>query len=356
MKGLLVKKIVSLLATFIVLLTGTTMANSAETLSVDPIGIMNTLKPAASARGLVFVENVQAGASIGSIRYSHIPVFKSDGSIDPSNYWNWKKCSTWDDSNCPQKAGYTIEGKAILGTCVDSSELGCIENFKVFNSLGEEKKLTYIGKSFSEAIDIPEDLKLGIPRSSSPLVYKDDEGNHFVVRAGLWMSIAGFSEPTYKLDVDVTPVIVTKDASLSAPRVENAVEPRTGLGLVYVSPSPSECISTGVGICYKAIKPKSEDKFSVSVRVPRAVSGWLRGRVSNADFEVRKVNEKSQVIAVNASPVKMPIAGGWVNYAELPAGFIDKVWPSGGYDPNPNSSYFLVADPSAWKAYADAIN
>lgn len=31
---------------------------------------------------------------------------------------------------------------------------------------------------------------------------------------------------------------------------------------------------------------------------------------------------------------------------DLPKGFIDKVWPSGGYDPNPNASYFLIADPS----------
>jgi len=340
------RKVISFFATFFVLLSGATPASSAETLATDPLGIMNTLKPATGARGLVFVENSQAGASIGSIRYSHIPVFKSDGSIEASNYWNWKKCSTWSDPNCPLKTGYTIEGKAILGTCINSAELGCIENFKVFNSFGAGKKLTYVGKSFAAAIDTPEDTKIGMPRSSSPAVYKDDEGNYFIVRAGLWVSISGTSAPTYKFDVDITPVALTNDSSLSAPKVENTVDPRTGLGLVYVSPAPSQCISTSVGICYKAINPKSEFKYSVSIRVPRAVSGWLRGRVSDADFDVQIVNDKSQLITVTAKPVKMPVAGGWVNYSELPAGFIDKVWPSGGYDPNPNSSYFLVADPS----------
>jgi hypothetical protein len=340
------KKIVSLLATVVVLLSGMTSANSAETLATDPLGIMNTLKPATGARGLVFVENPQAGASIGSIRYSHIPVFKSDGSIEASNYWNWKKCSSWSDSNCPIKVGHTIEGKAILGICINGVELGCIENFKIFNSFGAGKKLTYVGKSFAAAIDIPEEPKFGMPRSSSPAIYKDDEGNYFVIRASLWVSISGTSDPTYKLDVDITPVALTNDSSLSAPRVENTVDPRTGLGLVYVTPAPSQCISTGVGICYKAIKPESEYKYSVAIRIPRGVSGWLRGRVSDADFDVQAVNDKSQLITVTAKPVKMPIAGGWVNYSELPAGFIDKVWPSGGYDPNPNSSYFLVADPS----------
>jgi hypothetical protein len=52
------------------------------------------------------------------------------------------------------------------------------------------------------------------------------------------------------------------------------------------------------------------------------------------------------LITVTAKPVTLPIAGGWVNYSELPAGFIEKVWPSGGYDPDPSSSYYLVADPS----------
>jgi hypothetical protein len=340
------KKIVTLISTAVVLLSGISSANSAEILATNPVGIMDTLKPTTGARGLVFVENIQAGASIGSIRYSHIPVFKSDGSIDPSNYWNWKKCSTWSDLSCPIKIGHTIEGKAILGTCINDAELGCIENFKVFNSLGAGKKLTYVGKSFAEAIDIPEEPKFGMPRSSSPAIYMDEEGNYFVVRASVWVSISGTSEPVYKFDVDITPVALTSDSTLSAPKVENAIDPRTGLGLVYVTPAPSQCISTGVGICYKAINPKAEFKYSVSVRVPRAVSGWLRGRVSDAEFDVQIVNDKTQLITVTAKPVKMPIAGGWVSYSELPAGFIDKVWPSGGYDPNPNSAYFLVADPS----------
>lgn len=340
------RKVISLFTTFIVLLSGMTSANSAEIFAKDPLQLMDTLRPETGARGLVFVENVQAKASIGSIRYSHIPVFKSDGSIEPSNYWDWKKCSSWNDPNCPLKIGHTIEGKAILGTCINSTELGCIENFKIFDSLGAEKKLTYIGKSFAEAIDIPEELKFGMPRSSSPPVYKDDEGNYFVIRASLWVSISGTSEPSYKLDVDITPVALTNDSSLLAPTVENTVDPRTGLGLVYVTPAPSECISTGVGICYKAVEPENEYKYSVSLRVPRLISGWLRGRVSNADFDVKAVNNKSKVITVIAKPVKMPIAGGWVNYSELPTGFIDKVWPSGGYDSNPAASYYLVADPS----------
>lgn len=325
---------------------GISSAAGADSIAIDPLQLMEQSRPSTGARGIAFVENISAGSSIGWIRYSHIPVFKADGSIEQSDYWNWKSCQTWTDSSCSQKNGYTIEGKVVLGTCNSEREIGCIENFKVFNSFGAGMKLTYLGKSFSGVIDTPEDLALGIPRSSSPPVYSDSEGNTYIVRGGLWVSVTGTSQPVYKLDVDITPVIKVVDNSLSAPRVVRGVDPRTGLGNVSVNPSPSTCVSTDTGICYKAVSPRSDYKYSVAVRVPRSVSGWLRGRVSEPNFDVQLLNNNSQLLTVTAKSVKMPVAGGWVKYSDLPTGFIESVWPSGGYDPNPSSSYFLVASPS----------
>ena len=339
------KKFVRFFAIVMVAVTATSTSYGAETFASDPLGIMEKSKPGSSARGLVFVENSRGGSSIGYIRYSQIPKFESDGSIT-GKYWDWKKCDSWNDSNCPVREGFALEGRVVLGTCIDAEELGCIDSFKVFNSFGAGKKLTFVGKSFGAAIDIPQALNLGIPRSSSPPVYQDEQGNFFVVRAGLGVNVYPGSQTSLKLDVDITPVVRTNNSSLSAPKVENTNEPRTGLGIVYVSPSPSECVSTDVGICYKAITPETEYKYTVSVRVPRTVSGWLRGRVADANFDVAILNDKSQLITVTAKSVKLPIAGGWVNFKDLPTGFIEKVWPSGGYDPSPSASYFLVADPS----------
>ena len=340
------KKIACLLISFAVLLSGVTVANSADVTDSDPVQIMNKLKPASGARGIVFVENAAAMNPIGLIRYSHIPEFKPDGSIDPSDYWSWKKCANWTDSSCPIKNGFQVEGRVFLGTCLNDQELGCIETFKVFNSFGAGKKLKIIEKSYGSTLDTQQDLSLGIPRSSSPTVYQDDDGNYYVVRAGLYVTIMGNSEPLYKFDSDITPVSRESDPTIKVPSVGNMVDSRTGRGLVYVTESKPGCLAIDVGICYKAKFANVDDKYSLSVRVPRTVSGWLRARVADANFDVQTKNQNSQLISVTAKSVKMPIAGGWVNYSELPTGFIDKVWPSGGYDPNPNSSYYLMADPS----------
>ena len=340
------KKFIIALSVFFTAIFSLTSAIAAESFSVDPIQIMNSTKPAMSARGIVFVENVSAGVSIGWIRYSHIPTFNSDGSIAASDYWDWTKCSSWQDSSCPHKSGFTMEGKVILGTCINAQEIGCIEDFKIFNSFGAGKRLTYLGKSYGNYVDTPEDRTLGIPRSSSPAIYQDEDKNLYVVRAGLYVRINEKEEPTFNLDVDVTPVAKESQPSFGAPVVENQIEPRTGKRNVFVIPSPSECITTDVGVCYRQFAPKSENQYSVSVRVPRNLSGWIRGRVADAKFDVKLLNDKSQVLTVTAAPVKMPIAGGWVNYKDLPEKFIESIWPSGGYDSNPTASYFLVASPS----------
>jgi len=340
------KKITIVIALLLGALTSTSSANGVETTAADPIKIMEKLKPASGARGILFLENAAAMNPIGLIRYSHIPVFKSDGRIEPSDYWDWKKCSSWTDSNCPKKSGFQTEGRLFLGTCLNDVELGCIESFKVFDPSGAGKTLTLVEKSYGSSIDIPEDSKLAIPRSSSPSVYEDENGNFYVVRAGLFVVVTGTQQPIYKFDADITPVTRESDPSIPLPSVINTVDPQTGLGLVNVTSGSPECAAVDVEICYKTKSFKTENKYLLSVRVPKTVSGWLRARVAEAKFDVKSKNVNSQVITVTAKPVKVPIAGGWVKYSELPNGFIEKVWPSGGYDSNPKSSYYLVADPS----------
>jgi hypothetical protein len=327
-------------------LLGTNSAYANDLVANDPLTVMEKMKPSTGAKGIVFLENASPAQSIGWIRYSHIPTFEPDGSIKPENYWDWTKCDKWSDSNCPIKNGYMLDGKVFLGQCIDAVELGCVESFKVAGSIGSEKKLTYVGKSFAQAIDTPQDLGLGIPRSSSPPVYKDDDGNLFVIRAVLTVTLSGPTNSQMKIDVDVTPVIRIIDSTLAAPRAIQFKDFRTGLGVVSAIVGSQKCISVDEGICYRAITPSTENNYSVSVRVPRAVSGWLRGRVADANFDVQLKNENSQLITLTGNPVTMPIAGGWVRNSELPIRFVESVWPSGNYDPNPNASLLFLGDAS----------
>lgn len=323
-----------------------TLAIADSNYAVDPVGIIAKSDPRTAARGVVFAESIDAGVTIGWIRYSHIPVFNSDGSIDPDKYWDWKVCNSWQDKSCPQKDGFTTEGKVVLGKCSAQLEIGCVEDFTLTDNAGSNINLVYVGPAYRNVDDIPEVSSIGIPRSSSPLIYRDSTDQLYIVRAGLWVSMTGQKNIAYRFSVDVTQVVAESDNSLTAPVVRRRVDESSGKGIVNVEPSPSRCVSVDTGICYRPLVLDQNKRFGVKVRVPRAVSGWLHGRVADATFHVEKVTSKSQVIVVDGGPAQVPIAGGWVNYKDLPKNFIENLWPSGGYDTNPNSSYLLVPDPT----------
>lgn len=340
------KKSNKLISLAITLSLSATNAFATSELAIDPVQVLEGEKPSGGARGMLFIENVDAGVSVGWIRYSHTPRFGTDGSVKPSDYWNWTLCKSWDDSSCPNRAGYTLEGKVILGSCTKVEEIGCVKDFRVIGSDGVEKKIKYEGPSYSGVQDIPESKAFLVPRSSSPQIYSDDEGQLYVVRAGIWVNRTGKNSGTDKLDVDVTPVIKTVDPILTAPVAQRTIDQGSKLNTVVVIPSPSNCVSIDIGICYKAIKMSKEFKFGVEVRVPRSISGWLRGRVSQPKFDTEIINSDSLLISVEASPAVMPVAGGWVKYSELPSNFLQNLYPTAMYETNPDAAYFLVGSPS----------
>ena len=340
------KKSLKLFVLIVGIVTAGSNSYAAEMYTADPIKVMNDTRPTVGARGMVFVENSDPGATLGMIRYSHTPTFSSSGSISEADYWDWYMCTSWTDSSCPVKKGFTLEGKVILGSCLNTAELGCIEKLRVIDEDGIERQISLVGPAFSAVKDIPESTSLGIPRSSSPQLFTDEKGQLYLVRVSLSFHIDGTQGSSLKLDVDISPVAKVSDSSLPTPQVVREVIPRTQKGNVLIVPSTTECLATDTGICYKGLLMSQKIKLGADVRVPNQVSGWLRGRVSNPEFSASVFNSTSQIIKVLANPAVMPVAGGWVTMSQLPNNFLDTLYPSGGYDSNPNFAYFLVGSPS----------
>ena len=88
------KKVLLTLFAFLLLLPVSGKALAADAPSKTPAQIFESSSSEIGARGIFFQENFSGMDSIGYIRYSHIPKFNPDGSIEPSNFWNWKLCSS----------------------------------------------------------------------------------------------------------------------------------------------------------------------------------------------------------------------------------------------------------------------
>ena len=327
-------------------LTGLSFAGAADAPAQTPARVFEAALPEIGARGIIFQENMQMMDSIGYIRYSHIPTFSPSGTIAPSDYWDWKLCKSWEDSACEAKAGFTLEGTVYLGYCLNKSELGCVESLAISDKSGNLTDLTYVGPALQTIVDTPQSDKYSIPRSSTPSIFKDASMNLYVVRAGIHYSVSTNVDPSPKLDVDIYPVSKVLDATVKAPTPKTMRDPGSGLGIVNVENVRADCLAISEGICYRQAATNLDATYSISLRIPKGVGGWFRGRLGSPKIDVASLNDRSNQITVSANPVAMPVMGGWVKYADLPKDFISNLYPSGGYPDSPNQTLGLYADAS----------
>lgn len=342
------KKYPSILVLIALLIGNSSAATAVDELAVDPSTVFRALQPTAPARGVMFIENMESLFSIGYIRYTTTPEKKSDGRILSYTERDWKLCNNWSDENCTSRYRPNVNGYIVLGSCISATELGCVESFNVTDSSGKDKNITLVGAATSGVTDIPESKSLGIPRSSARPLYKDSQGNLFVVRASMHASfMPGTTSKTFlTLGVDVTPVQKIRDAEITAPEAKVLPNNVNGLGIVTVTPTHEECIAIDVSVCYKAVKADLNDEYSLQIRVPSGVSGWMNGRLVDPRFTLKELGVDSQVISVNAKPAKMPIAGGWATYSELPDNFLGDLYPPSRPIFEQKQSGFFVSGPS----------
>lgn len=342
------KKILHLFLISLISIAGQVPALAANTPEIDTSKVMLEMQPTSYGRGILFRENMEALFSIGFISYTNSPTLKEDKSPVPPEQVDWKLCGSWSDSNCARKSATQTEAYIVLGSCINQTELGCVEYLKVIDASGKEQNLTLVGPAFKAVQDIQQSEELGIPRSSSRPIYADQAGNLYLVRASMHAMLGSMNpvEPFFTFSADVTPVQKITDSSIAAPEAVNLPNNSTGMGIVTVRPTREECLAIDEGICYSGLRADSESKFELSVRVPSGLSGWLNGRFSEPTLSLTKKNSKSQVITLSAKPAKMPVAGGWADYSELPEKFFDNPLNFGFFNRDPKISQYVVVSPS----------
>jgi hypothetical protein len=334
------------LAAFFFIISGSAPLSAADAPSKTPAQLFESSSPEIGARGIFFQENFSGMDSIGYIRYSHIPKFNPDGTIEPSNFWNWKLCTTWEDSRCDLKAGYTVEGRVFLGKCLDFIEIGCIESLKLKAAGGSQSELRYVGPALESIVDTQESKSFNIPRSSTQALFTDENSSLYIVRANIFYSITASNSVAPKLDVDIYPVVKVLDPTVKAPVPTIFRSPTNSLDVATVANTRSDCLAISTGICYKQGATNLENEFTLDLRLPKNITGWFKGRLMSPTISVKPFSETSNLITVTARPVAMPVMGGWVKYDDLPSDFIKKLYPSAGYPEGREQQLGLYADAS----------
>lgn len=342
------KKSLTILVTMVITFAGFLNAHAAEDLAIDPSTVMRSMQPKADSRGILFVENMDSLFALGYIKYTDSPEKKSDGTLLTAQERDWKICSSWSDDACVKKYKSTIDGYVILGSCINSDEIGCVESLKVTDSSGQDNELTLLGPATSGVKEIPESQEYGIPRSSSRPLYRDSSGRLFIVRATLRVHfpVGSNGKTQFNLNVDVTPVVKVVNSEIGTPEVISLPNNVTGKGIVTVRPTREECVTIDNGFCYQPLDANLTSQYELTLRVPTGVNGWMNGRLVEPRFTLTQINSNSQVITITAKPAKMPIAGGWATYDELPNNFLASLYPYSRLIFEKKMPGFFVSSPS----------
>ena len=312
-----------------------------------PVQIFESMRPDMSSRGIIFNENFGAMDSLGYITYAKIPMIGSTNQVDPSGIWKRKLCTNWDDSTCKPQEGYEFTGRVYLGSCQSSGEIGCIEGLATRGDLATSQvKLELVGPALDGGIEIPESRKMNIPRSSSPTLYRDANSNLYLVRAVIFYSISSDGTAASKMDIDVYKVQKIFDPSVLKPEPFLFTDPVTGATVASVRNIRIDCLAVSVGACYKQAETDVDQNLALTLRLPTSVGGWFKGRLNSPTINISKLNSASNILSIEAKPVSMPIMGGWVNYDDLPADFISKLYPFGNYPTGRNQPLSLYSDAS----------
>lgn len=342
------KKFLTILISAMLVTSVAVTTSAASDVAIDPSTVMRSMEPNANSRGILFVENMDSLFALGHIKYTDSPEKNSVGAPLTAEERDWKICPSWGDDSCVKRYKSTVDGYVILGSCISSKEIGCVESLSISDSTGQVNELALVGPATTGVIDIPESQEYGIPRSTSRPLYRDSSGQLYIVRASLRVSFPpGSNAKTYfNLNVDVTPVTKVANSEIGAPEAISLPNNVSGKGIVTVRPTREECVTIDKGYCYQPLVADVTSKFELKLRVPTGVSGWMNGRLVDPRFSLTQLNSNSQVISVSAKPARMPIAGGWATYAELPENFLANLYPYSRLIFEKKMPGFFVSSPS----------
>lgn len=228
----------------------------------------------------------------------------SQSSIYGQNYMgstkleDWKQlwCSGWEDPTCADRD--QLYADLILRPCLNESDRACLDAVEVKNTKNELEKLTFYGESTTQKI-APYKFKSGsetmdLPGGGGLSVWKSSELN------------SDGSEKFYAAHVllrYLSPCVRDKSSvscSINLSDFKGSVYPvsvKSGTGCRQFALE---------GKCVDSLDFKGSERIAVSLRMDQKLTGWIFGRMQNADFSVTPIDATFNKIRIEGDVTLVP--------------------------------------------------
>ena len=211
---------------------------------------------------------------------------------------DWKQlwCTGWDDPSC--KVYDNLYTDLILSPCLNDADRACLESVEANNSSGALEKLSLYGeatsqkiakyqfKNGSELVDLPAGGGLSVWKSS----VKNSDG----------------SDKFYAAHILLRYIATSKKSGLVA---EDQISLNDFKGQIYpVTLQPGGiCKEFAIGAqCINSANFSGSEKLAVTLRMNKSLTGWIFGRMQNAEFSVAPLDASYNKIRIGGDVTLVP--------------------------------------------------
>lgn len=201
-----------------------------------------------------------------------------------------------------------IKWDAVTGDCSAREKAACVVSLSVMKADGTTLKATpfkrvYANKSPGWDSTFDAKTNTGYPGADGPWIYRVTDGGETQDYIVLGLVSALFNRPTgastwdpseKSLRISIYPVKTTNDDTFAE-----------GSGA-------AGCIAVEDKFCYQRIAFKTGLRFSLKMRLPKIISGWLNGRLDKPIAYTEAYDDNYFNLIVEADPLEEIVAGKWL--------------------------------------------
>ena len=245
-------------------------------------------------------------------------------------------CNTGKEKGCE----FTVWAmyRAVLTSCVDSSDINCISEITAINGDGKSLKVNMLSTfpAFRYE-DFAGDLTQGVPHGSGAVLVSIPEaphagGDNYLMKLVVTSNRTPESGGVYgvpSISASMMAVKVVEGNFMGSRTETNTASYLKAQGISVagvteltpgqeLDPRYQECVMSSAKQCALPYGLPQDISFGFSARFSFQLTGWLHGRMRDASIKLEKKSEKESLLTVSARPIKVPVVDVEKNVDDLP--------------------------------------
>lgn len=265
--------------------------------------------------------------------YSALEAFTADGTAFNSHMLTRTTCKKMGDPGCGDEKYFQYSAQ--LGMCNEKVTSDCVTKVFAKDQNGQE----IIGQ-YVEDFPGPGEFSyegnaaLNLPAGTSTFIVDFPDlphagGTQYLVV--VWLQGArGFNESKFHIENFSSGIFAVskKDGLYSVTKPETIVRPdfivggrsssQGGFNLNQVGSRRASCAQTSRNVCLLPWALPIDVSFGYTLKLHEGITGWLHGRISDAQADIRKATDGDQLMTIEGKPTVVPGIYAWFKKDSYP--------------------------------------